>query len=112
MARLDRIAASIDRAAIACSVAVVAGDTKVLPRGQGGGLYRAASGIGTLGPGVALGIAQIRPGDRVLVSGPVGNHDTAVFLARHEFGLQGDLQSDSASVLHFKQAADNRRSPT
>jgi hydrogenase expression/formation protein HypE len=105
MARLDRIAASIGRAARACGVAVVAGDTKVLPCGQGGGLYLAASGIGTLRPGVALGTAQIRPGDRVLVSGPVGDHGTAVLLARHEFGLQGDLQSDSASILPFAQAA-------
>jgi hydrogenase expression/formation protein HypE len=103
--RLDRIAASIGRAARACGIVVVAGDTKVLPRGQGGGLYLAASGIGSLAPGVTLGAGQIRPGDRLLVSGPVGDHGTAVLLARHDFGLRGDLRSDSASVLGFAQAA-------
>jgi hydrogenase expression/formation protein HypE len=105
MVLLDRIAASIGRSARACGVAVVAGDTKVLPRGQGGGLYLAASGIGTLGPGVALGTTHIRPGDRIIVSGPLGDHGTAVLLARHEFGLEGDLRSDSTSVLPFTQAA-------
>jgi hydrogenase expression/formation protein HypE len=103
--RLDRIAASIGRAANACGIAVVAGDTKVLPRGQGGGLYLAASGIGTLGDDVVLGARRIRPGDRLLVSGPVGDHGTAILLARNEFGLWGDLRSDSASVLPFTQAA-------
>jgi len=103
--RLDRIAASIGRAARACGIAVVAGDTKVLPRGQGGGLYLAASGIGTLGDGVALGARHVRPGDRLLVSGPVGDHGTAILLARNEFGLSGELRSDSASVLPFTRAA-------
>jgi hydrogenase expression/formation protein HypE len=103
--RLERIAASVGRAACACDVSIVAGDTKVVPRGQGGGLYLTATGIGMRRPGVALGARHIRAGDRVLVSGPVGDHGTAVLLARHEFGLQGDLQSDSASVLPFTQAA-------
>jgi hydrogenase expression/formation protein HypE len=92
-----------------CGVAVVAGDTQVLPRGHGGALYLAASGIGTLAPGVMLGAGRIRPGDRVLVSGPLGDHGTAILLARHEFDLHGDLWSDSlwsdsASVLPFTQA--------
>jgi hydrogenase expression/formation protein HypE len=103
--RLERIAASIGRAATACGVAVVAGDTKVVPRGQGGGLYIAATGIGTRGPGAVPDMAQIRPGDCVLVSGTVGDHGTAVLLARQEFGLHGDLRSDSASVLPFARAA-------
>jgi hydrogenase expression/formation protein HypE len=105
MARLDRIAASVGRAARACGVAVVAGDTKVVPHGQGGGLYLAASGIGTRSPGAVLGMAQIKPGDCLLVNGPVGDHGTAILLARHEFGLQGDLRSDSASVLPYARAA-------
>jgi hydrogenase expression/formation protein HypE len=103
--RLERIAASIGRASVACGVSVVAGDTKVVPRGQGGGLYIAATGIGTRGQGAVLGMAQIRPGDCVLVNGTVGDHGTAVLLARQEFGLHGDLQSDSASVLPFTRAA-------
>jgi hydrogenase expression/formation protein HypE len=105
IARLDRIAASIGTTAHACGVAVVAGDTKVLPRGQGGGLYLAATGIGTRGADVMLGMTRIRPGDHLLVSGPVGDHGTAILLARNDFGLYGDLRSDSASVLAFARAA-------
>jgi hydrogenase expression/formation protein HypE len=103
--RLGRIAASIGAAARACGIAVVAGDTKVLPRGHGGGLYICASGIGTCAHDVALGMPRIREGDCLLVNGSVGDHGTAILLARHEFGLRGDLRSDSASVLPFTEAA-------
>jgi hydrogenase expression/formation protein HypE len=102
---LERIAASIGRAARDCGVAIVAGDTKVLPRGQGGGLYLAASGIGVRPPGVRLGMRWVQEGDCLLVNGPVGDHGTAVLLARHAFGLSGDLRSDSAGVTPFAQAA-------
>jgi hydrogenase expression/formation protein HypE len=103
--RLDRIAASLGRAARACGVAVVAGDTKVLPRGQGGGLYISASGIGQRATRATLGLAEIKPGDCLIVNGPLGDHGTAVLLARHQFGLKGELASDSASVLSFTRAA-------
>jgi hydrogenase expression/formation protein HypE len=103
--RLARIAASIGAAARNCGVQVVAGDTKVLPRGHCDGLYITASGIGTRHPDVSLGMTRIRPGDCVLVNGPVGEHGTAVLLAREEFGFRGDLQTDSASVLAFTTAA-------
>ena len=102
---LERIAASIGRASAACGVMIVAGDTKVVPRGQGGGLYIAATGMGTRDHGAVLDMAHIRPGDCVLVNGTVGDHGTAVLLARQAFGLQGDLRSDSASVLPFTRAA-------
>ncbi|HKJ08999.1 MAG TPA: AIR synthase-related protein, partial [Gammaproteobacteria bacterium] len=55
-------------------------------------------------PGVQLGLRRIQVGDAVLVSGPVGDHGTAVMLAREQFGLRGDLQSDAASVLPACQA--------
>jgi hydrogenase expression/formation protein HypE len=105
MDRLIRIAISIGQAALACGVAIVAGDTKVVPRGQGGGLYITATGIGTRSGPALPGMAGISPGDRVLVNGSVGDHGTAVLLARAEFGLRGDLRSDSASVLPFARAA-------
>jgi hydrogenase expression/formation protein HypE len=105
MGCLERIAASAGAAARACRVSIVAGDTKVVPRGQGGGLYLTASGIGTREAGPLLGMAQIKAGDCLVVNGPVGDHGTAVLLARHEFGLQGDLRSDSASVLPYAEAA-------
>ena len=96
---LDRLIASMARAAQRANVRVAAGDLKVLPRGEGGGLYLATTGIGVRTPGLRLGIDQVRPGDAVLVSGSVGDHGTSVLLAREQFGLRGDLASDSASVL-------------
>jgi hydrogenase expression/formation protein HypE len=103
--RLERIALSIGAASRSCGVVIVAGDTKVLPRGHGGGLYLAATGIGVRRPGVALGMDHIRQGDCLLVNGSLGDHGTAVLLAREQFGLHGTLRSDSASVLPFTEAA-------
>ncbi len=103
-ARLGRITDSIATAARACGVAVVAGDTKVVPRGHGGGLYLTTTGLGIAGPPPQPHPARIRAGDHVLVSGPVGDHGAAVMLAREQFGLRGDLRSDVASVLPLTQA--------
>jgi hydrogenase expression/formation protein HypE len=104
IAQLERIIASLAATARAIGVRVVAGDTKVVRRGEGGGLYLAMSGIG-IRSGHRLGIQQIRAGDAILVSGPVGDHGIAVMLAREAFGLQGTLCSDAASVLPLTQAA-------
>jgi len=106
IARLERIAASLGRTAHDCGAAIVAGDTKVLPRGQGGGLYLSVSGIGSRNPGAPPGLASIKPGDVILVSGTLGDHGTAILLARHEFGLHGDLISDCASVIPLTRAAE------
>lgn len=103
-ARLERIIRGIAEAAVQTGVQVVAGDTKVVPRGEGGGLYLATTGIGLRRPGLRLGLDRIEPGDRILVSGPVGDHGIAVMLAREQFGLQGDLLSDAASVLPLTRA--------
>ena len=104
IAQLDRIIASLAAAAPALNVEVAAGDTKILRRGEGGGLYLATTGIG-IRRGPRLGLDLIRDGDAILVSGPVGDHGIAVMLAREEFGLHGELQSDSASVLPLTRAA-------
>jgi hydrogenase expression/formation protein HypE len=103
-ALLDRIIASMAAAARGVPVTIAAGDTKVLRRGEGGGLYLATTGIGVRRPGLSLGINCIKPGDVVVVSGPIGDHGTAVLLAREEFGLSGDIQSDACSVLPLTQA--------
>lgn len=97
--RLDRIVASLARAAQQAGVRVAAGDTKVLRRGEGGGVYFATTGVGERLPGVAPSIEHVRDGDVLIVSGTVGDHGTAVMLAREEFGLRGDLKSDSAPVM-------------
>ncbi|MHB8622674.1 MAG: hydrogenase expression/formation protein HypE [Sulfuricaulis sp.] len=102
--QLERIIASLGRAAKETGVCVAAGDTKVVPRGEGGGLYLATTGVGVRDKKLRISMDQIRNGDAILVSGPVGDHGIAVMLAREEFGLHGDLQSDCASVLPLTQA--------
>lgn len=90
---------SLALAAGECGVRVVAGDTKVVARGEGSGLYLATTGVGFRPVTVDLGMHHISEGDHIIVSGPVGDHGTAVMLAREQFGLRGDLQSDATSVL-------------
>lgn len=104
LATLQRIIAAMADAARAAGVMISCGDTKVVPRGEGSGLYLTTTGIGVRRPQLNLGLSHIRPGDSVLVSGPVGDHGTAIMLAREQFGLQGDIRSDCASVLPLCQA--------
>jgi len=101
---LERIVAGIAAAAREIGVVVAAGDTKVVRRGEGGGIYLNTSGIGVKDPALELGIGRVRAGDALLVSGPVGDHGISVMLAREQFGLRGDLQSDAASVLGLARA--------
>lgn len=104
LALLDRLVASLARAAKEAGVQVVAGDTKVLRRGEGGGLYLATTGVGVKDRALRLGMDRIQEGDAILVSGPVGDHGIAVMFAREQFGLRGDLQSDAASVFPLTSA--------
>ena len=101
---LDRIIKTLAETAAEIGVKVVAGDTKVLPRGEGGGLYLATTGVGVRS-GKQLSMKNIKDGDVIIVSGPVGDHGIAVMLAREEFGLRGDIQSDAGSVLNLTRAA-------
>jgi hydrogenase expression/formation protein HypE len=101
---LDRIVASLAKAAREAGVQVKAGDTKVLRRGEGGGLYLATTGVGVRLPGVKPSIHNIRDGDVAIISGSVGDHGTAVMLAREEFGLKGDVRSDAGPVMELTEA--------
>jgi hydrogenase expression/formation protein HypE len=103
ISKLERIVISLAAAASEAKVVVVAGDTKVVPRGEGGGLYLACTGVGSRPRHLNLGMDRVQSGDSVLVSGPVGDHGIAVMLAREEFGLRGDLLSDAASVFPLTQ---------
>jgi hydrogenase expression/formation protein HypE len=104
IALLERVIAALADAARHCGIAVVAGDTKVVGRGDCDGMYLAATGLGFRPRGTQLAFARVQAGDRILISGPVGDHGAAVLLAREEFGLRGDLKSDAASVLPQAQA--------
>lgn len=105
IATLDRIVASLAVAAKLADVKVVAGDTKVLPRGEGGGLYLATTGVGVRRPGVDLGMHRIAAGDRILVSGPVGDHGISVMLARQDFQISGNVLSDCGNVIDLAEKA-------
>ncbi len=104
VALLERIVKSLARAAREAGVKVSAGDTKVLRRGEGGGLYLATTGVGVRLPGVRPSLDRIEDGDVLIISGSVGDHGTAVMLAREDFGLRGDLVSDAGSVMALTEA--------
>lgn len=95
---LSRIAASMGRAAREAGVAVVTGDTKVVQVGKGDGVFVTTTGIGVAIPGVDVSGANARPGDVVLVSGPIGDHGMAIMAAREELFLDVPIVSDSASL--------------
>ena len=101
--QLTRIVASLAEAAEHAGVKISAGDTKVVRRGEGGGIYLATTGVGVRLPGVRPSMSRIEDGDVLLVSGPVGDHGTAVMLAREEFGLRGDLVSDAGPVMQLTE---------
>ena len=89
---------AIARAADAAGVDVVAGDTKVVERGHADQMYVCTTGLGALDPRARLSPAALSPGDRILVSGSVGEHGMAVMLAREEFSLEADISSDTRSL--------------
>jgi len=90
-------AAGAARAAKESGIAVVAGDTKVVPRGKGDRIYITTAGLGELPPGRELGDAHIRPGDALIVSGPIGDHGATILAERHK--LSGPaLRSDCAPL--------------
>jgi len=90
--------AAIARAADAADVRVVAGDTKVVERGRCDSMYICTTGLGRVDPRARLSPAALRPGDRILVSGPIGEHGIAIMLARGQFELAAGIESDTRSL--------------
>jgi hydrogenase expression/formation protein HypE len=95
---LQRIVASMRAAADAAGVQIVTGDTKVVQRGKADGCYINTAGVGVVPDGLDLGVVNAKPGDVVLVSGPIGDHGVTVMLARGELDIDTDLTSDTAAV--------------
>ena len=98
LADLERVVASMARAAREAGVKVIAGDTKVVGRGQADRLFINTTGIGVIPPGLELGAHLARPGDAVLISGSVGDHGVTIMAAREGLGLEAPLRSDSAAL--------------
>ena len=102
LAQLERIVESMAAQCEKAGVQIVTGDTKVVEKGRGDGIYINTAGIGVLRhPGLSPG--NIRPGDKVLVSGFVGDHGTAVMLARNQM-MQGEIASDCAALNGLTEA--------
>jgi len=111
---LQRVVASLHRAASQCGVEIVTGDTKVVERGSGDELFINTSGVGVVPEGLCLSADQARPGDRVLLSGSIGEHGIAVMAQREGLEFESAVESDSAP-LHTLVAAmlevDRERRP-
>ena len=90
--------AAIAKAAAEADVPIVAGDTKVVERGACDQMYICTTGLGVLGDRTSLSPSSLRPGDKILVSGRIGDHGTAIMLARGEFDLDADIVSDTQSL--------------
>src|SRR4249920_3641547 len=89
---------AIANAAAAAGVRIVAGDTKVVERGHCDSMYVTTTGIGRIDERARLSPSSLVPGDRILVSGPIGAHGTAIMLARGEFELDAPIESDTRSL--------------
>lgn len=104
LATLDRVIESMGAAAEEAGVQIVAGDTKVAERGKADGLFISTAGVGWVPPEREPSGRHARPGDAVLVSGPVGDHGMAVLEARGSLGLSSDLASDVAPIHGLVEA--------
>ncbi len=98
MKTLARVAESARRACEAAGVKVVAGDTKVVNRGHGDGLYISTAGLGIVPAGVEIAPTRARPGDAVLVSGPIGDHGMAILSMREGLEFETSIESDTAPL--------------
>jgi hydrogenase expression/formation protein HypE len=98
IADLQRIAQSMARAAKEAGVSIVTGDTKIVERGHGDGVFITTTGIGIVPPGIDLSASRAAPGDHVILSGSVGDHGVAVMSKRANLGFETELLSDSAAL--------------
>lgn len=104
MKDLWRILVSIRAACDAIGVQVVTGDTKVVERGKGDGIFINTTGVGAVVDGIDVRPTRVRPGDRVLLSGPIGEHGVAIMALRAGLSLSGDLKSDTAALWPLVKA--------
>jgi len=98
LADLKRVVDSMARASREAGVPVVTGDTKVVEKGKGDGLFITTAGIGMVPPGVDISGDKARPGDAILVSGTMGDHGVAVMSQRESLGFETAILSDSAAL--------------
>ena len=95
---LHRVVRSMQEAAAEADVQIVAGDTKVVDRGKGDGLFINTAGVGLVPPGLAVSPLRAAPGDTILVSGDLGRHGIAIMSVREGLEFEGALESDCANL--------------
>ncbi len=98
-------------AAARAGAPIAGGDTKVVEHGKADGMYITTAGVGRPLPGVALSPKSVRAGDRVILSGPIGDHGITILLARGELELETELRSDTRPVLPFVEALAEAAAP-
>ena len=103
VAELERILKDVAAAARRARVAVVTGDTKVVPRGAADKIFINTAGVGVVAEGVNIGGHRARPGDKVLLSGSIADHGMTIMTQRAELGLAMEMQSDSAPLNRMVQ---------
>ncbi len=104
MEDLWRVVVSIREAAAGAGVQVITGDTKVVEKGKGDGVFINTTGIGTVLPGLDVGLHRLRPGDEILISGPIGLHGIAIMALRDGIELETEITSDTTSVFPLVEA--------
>mgnify|MGYP000583810843 CR=1 FL=1 len=104
METLRRVVASLQAAAAGCGVQLVTGDTKVVDRGKGDGIYLNTAGIGVIEHDRSIAPASVRPGDAILVNGDLGRHGMAIMAVREGLSFESAIESDSAPLAHLVQA--------
>lgn len=104
METLRAIVTSMRAAADACGVQIVTGDTKVVDKGKGDGLFINTAGVGVIGHGLNIHPESIRPGDAILVNGDLGRHGMAIMAVREGLEFESSIESDSAPVWPIVQA--------
>jgi hydrogenase expression/formation protein HypE len=101
---LRQVVSTMARAAKEAGVPIVTGDTKVVARGQGDGIYVNTTGVGLVRPGIQLSASKVSPGDDLVVSGPLGDHGVAVMSCRAGLAFEADLSSDCAALNGLVEA--------
>ena len=101
---LESVVQSMKFSAEEAGVEIISGDTKVVAHGEADGLYISTTGVGLLDPELKIGGAEAKPGDKVIISGTIGEHGIAVLEARGELGFESNLESDTAPLNHLVAA--------
>jgi hydrogenase expression/formation protein HypE len=104
MEDLWRVVVSIREAAAEAGVQVITGDTKVVDKGKGDGVFINTSGLGSVLPGLDVGQHRLRPGDEIVISGPIGLHGIAIMALREGIDLETEIRSDTAAVYPMVEA--------